>query len=278
VGPITPYRFVVALLLSAVVSLLAWRGHALDRSGALAAWGVGFFTFSFGGMAGAVVLLTFFISSSVLSRLFTRRKAGVNEKFSKGSQRDWGQVLANGGLAAFLIAGTYIFDNPGWLWPAFCGALAAVNADTWATELGVLSPALPRRISNGAEVEKGASGGVTWLGYAVAIAGSGLVAGVGWLFQPQVPAGAFIMLVTLAGVFGTTVDSWLGDTVQAIYFCAHCQKETERHPLHSCGTPTYRQRGWRWLNNDRVNFFCSLSGAILAGLAWWYWFSRLSGS
>jgi uncharacterized protein (TIGR00297 family) len=272
------FRFALAFVLSSLVSLLAWRGRALDRSGALAAWGVGFFIFGFGGLAGAAVLLTFFVSSSVLSRLFAGRKAAVNEKFSKGSQRDWGQVLANGGLASFIAAIAYFSGYPAWFWPAFCGALAAVNADTWATELGVLSPALPRRISNGAQVERGTSGGVTWLGYAVALAGSGVVAMVGWLFLPQIPAGAFIPLVTLAGVMGTTVDSWLGDTVQAIYFCAHCRKETERHPLHSCGTPTYRQRGWRWLNNDWVNFFCSLSGAILAALAWWYWLSRLSGS
>ena len=44
------------------------------------------------------------------------------------------------------------------------------------------------------------------------------------------------MLVTLAGWLGALFDSLLGATVQSIYYCPTCQKETERYPLHSCGT------------------------------------------
>jgi uncharacterized membrane protein len=62
---------------------------------------------------------------------------------------------------------------------------------------------------------------------------------------------------------GSFFDSFLGATVQAIYFCPHCEKETEKHPLHTCGTPTRRVRGLRWLNNDLVNTFCALAGAVV---------------
>ena len=259
-------EFVLAFSLSLLVSLIAWRAHSLNGSGALAALGVGFFTFGFGGLSWAVVLITFFISSSLMSRVYSTRKTGFSEKFSKGSQRDWGQVLANGGLAAILPLLHYFLGESGWIWMAFCGALAAVNADTWATELGVLSRAAPRRISNGVRVERGTSGGITWLGYGVALLGAGLVGVVAWMFSLQNHGLTFGLVVILAGVFGTTVDSWLGDTVQAIYYCPKCEKETERHPHHSCGTSTYQTRGWVWLNNDWVNFFGSLSGAMLAGL------------
>jgi uncharacterized membrane protein len=52
--------------------------------------------------------------------------------------------------------------------------------------------------------------------------------------------------------------------VQAIYFCPKDQKETERHPLHLCGTETVHLRGWEWLTNDWVNFACGAMGGILA--------------
>jgi len=55
----------------------------------------------------------------------------------------------------------------------------------------------------------------------------------------------------------------LGASVQAIYFCPTCAKETEKQ-LHGCGTPTRHVRGWRWLSNDMVNFVSSLLGALVA--------------
>ena len=139
----------VGFLLAALIALLAWRAHALSPSGALAAALTGGLIFGLGGLPWAALLLTFFISSSLLSRLFAGRKAGVSEKFSKGHQRDWGQVLANGGLGALLVTGYALWpESPAW-WAAYVGAMAAVNADTWATELGVLSRSAPRLITSG---------------------------------------------------------------------------------------------------------------------------------
>jgi uncharacterized membrane protein len=72
------------------------------------------------------------------------------------------------------------------------------------------------------------------------------------------------VLVPLAGLLGSLFDSFLGATVQVIYRCPACEKETERHPRHLCGAETTQIRGWRWFNNDWVNFACSLAGAILS--------------
>jgi uncharacterized membrane protein len=71
------------------------------------------------------------------------------------------------------------------------------------------------------------------------------------------------VIIILAGLIGSLFDSTLGATIQAIYWCETCNKETERHPRHSCGTQTYQVRGWSWINNDGVNFACSLMGAFL---------------
>ena len=59
--------------------------------------------FGLGGLPWAVLLIAFFISSSLLSRLFFRRKERMEEKFSKGHRRDAAQVLANGGIAGLCV-------------------------------------------------------------------------------------------------------------------------------------------------------------------------------
>jgi uncharacterized protein (TIGR00297 family) len=255
-------------LLGALIGYLAWKAGSLSTSGAWAATLTGGLIFGLGGLPGAVLLLVFFVSSSALSRWSVQRKAALDEKFSKGSRRDWGQVFANGGLGALLMILSAILPESGWVWAAYAGALAAVNADTWATEIGVLSRAAPRLITTGKPVERGTSGGVTALGYLAVISGAGLVAVFAALFAPAGSRLALVGAALLGGLAGSTFDSWLGATVQAIYYCPTCAKETERHPLHTCGTPTRLLRGWRWLNNDWVNFLCSLAGALAAALLW----------
>lgn len=269
-------QLLYGVVLALAVSLAAYRAHALDRSGAAAAGVLGAVVFGLGGLAWAVLLLAFFISSSGLSRLFKRRKAGLDEKFSKGSRRDAGQVLANGGIAGVFVLLHLLFPGQLWPWMGFAGALAAANADTWGTELGVLSRSLPRMITTGRAAERGTSGAISLAGTASALSGGlliGLLASVLWRWASPltIPPDWSLVLgiaawVTLAGLAGSLVDSLLGATLQAIYTCPACQKETERHPIHLCGTPTVYLRGIPWLNNDWVNMICTLAGGIVAAL------------
>lgn len=261
-------QLLIGLMLGGLIGLGAYRAGALTNSGAWAAMITGGLIFGFGGLPWAVLLLAFFISSSILSRAFSRRKITLSEKFAKGSRRDYGQVLANGGLGALLAIALALLPEGDWQWVAFAGAMAAVNADTWSTELGVLSPIQPRLITTGKMVERGTSGGVTLAGYLAALGGAGLIGFAAALFTSEVSWLGFIGLITLAGVIGATIDSILGATVQSIYYCPKCQKETERYPVHGCGTTTYKVRGWTWLNNDIVNLLCSLVGALTALGGW----------
>lgn len=255
-------------VLGVVVAALAWKAGALSSSGAIAAAISGGMIFGLGGLDWAVLLLLFFISSSLLSRTFGRRKATLNEKFSKGHRRDWGQVLANGGLGAGLAVLAAISQGQELWWAAFMGSMAAVNADTWATELGVLSPTPPRLVISGKIVEKGTSGGVTILGSLASLGGAALIGLGAALVRPEDAVVLALAAAIGGGMLGSLVDSILGATLQAIYYCPACQKETERHPSHTCGTPTTRVRGLSWLNNDWVNFLCALSGAGGAALIW----------
>jgi len=124
---------------------------ALLPSGAGAALGVGAIAL----VAGArwlVLLLLFFGAATAVTRFRRRdktRRAGG--RLDKAGPRDAAQVLANGG--AFALGVLLLAATGDERWAAFAaGALAAASADTWATELGLLSAAAPRSIISGARV------------------------------------------------------------------------------------------------------------------------------
>lgn len=268
-------QMIAGFLLGFTVSLFAWKLGALTLDGSISAAFVGTLIFGLGGFNWAIVLLVFFTSSSVLSRMFTRRKFATDEKFSKGAQRDWEQVMANAGLATILVIIQAMIPNQHWPWLAYVGAMAAVNADTWATEIGVLSQTPPRLIINGQVVERGTSGGISLMGLNASLGGALLVGGFGLIFLERaelitIPERLlFLFVVSLAGFAGSIFDSFLGATFQAMYYCPTCQKETEHYPRHSCGSDTQQIRGLKWLNNDTVNAAASTVGAGFAVVGGW---------
>lgn len=263
-------QIIFGVLLALIVAYAAFRAGSLNQSGTYAAAFTGTIIFGLGGWQWAILLLTFFITASLLTRAFKQRKREVNEKYAKGGQRDAGQVFGNGGIATLFAALHIFFPEAAWPWLGFAAALAAVNADTWATELGVLNPGPPRMITNLRKiVEKGTSGGVSPVGTLASLAGASLIGVLAASLTPTPVPVKTGLLVAVAGLLGALFDSFLGATVQAIYYCPACQKETERNPTHICGTGTIQIRGWKWLDNDWVNFAC---GAFGAGLSMFYYF------
>ena len=289
-------RLVAGLALSAAIGAAAYRRRSLSRSGIAGAILTGTLTFGLGGLMAGLLLIAFFVSSSALSHYKQNRKAALAETFDKTGRRDLGQVLANGGAAALfaVISGLALLGGGASL-PAAClgavvGALAAANADTWATELGVLSKRPPRLITHpGRVVAPGTSGGVTMAGMTAAVAGAGfiglvqgllqqiaqpgpaapvLVSAVFWYNMPATPAHlALVMLVSavLAGTAGSLLDSLLGATVQAAYAKPGGSQLTERR-FDRDGRPNRLARGWRWMTNDWVNFTATLAGAGFGAL------------
>lgn len=273
-----PVNLLLGAMLAAIIAALAYRRGSLDFSGALGAVLVGTLIFAGGGLVWGILLVAFFVTSSVLSHYHARAKEPLAEKFQKGSRRDIGQVLANGGWGACLALAFAIVPQP-ILFFAFVGTVATVNADTWATELGVLSKQPPRLITNGQIVAVGSSGGITMLGTLVALGGALLIGGLAFAateaaaFFPtwfdSVSGAAFLVPIAgLSGLLGSLFDSFLGATVQAIYYCDFDQKETES-ARHRCGRETRLVRGWRWLSNDWVNLFASVMGSAIAAALYW---------
>ncbi len=275
----------LGFVISAAIGWAAYKREALSVSGVVGAILTGTVIFGFGGWTWGLLLITFFVLSSLLSKYKEATKEALAEKFAKGSRRDLAQALANGGAGALIAIAYWLTGNP-LLWFAFVGAMATVNADTWATELGVLSKRLPRLITTGELVEPGTSGGISLQGTLATLAGGAVIGLVGALFlyieslmryTPRVllhplsclvyPANCTMLpvIAALAGLTGSLCDSLLGATVQAIYYSSSREKETEK-VIDPNGTPNTLLRGWRWLNNDWVNFISSVIGAALAAL------------
>jgi uncharacterized protein (TIGR00297 family) len=264
-------RLAVGLLGSGAIALLAFKMRSLTASGAWSAVAMGTGYVIFGGPAWFGSLIVFFASSTAWSR-FKRRhrlKRDAEAKYAKGGRRDAGQVWANGGIGLGLCAAHALWPGDGWLF-AFAGVMAAVNADTWATEIGALSRTAPRSVLSGRSVPPGTSGGVTPLGSAAALAGAASIgAAVALLASPPLasaPAeaapGALFAAAAAAGIAGAFADSWLGATVQSMYRCRVCGSETER--ASHCGGAAQRIRGLAWMTNDAVNLASSAAAGILA--------------
>lgn len=256
-------QMLASLALAAVIAYLAWLAGSLSGDGAIAATGIGMMVFGFGGWQWAVLLLVFFVGSSALSQLLRGRHRAPKDRYAKGSRRDAGQVLGNGAVAAAWVALHVAFPESRWPWFGYAATLAAVTADTWATELGVFSPSSPRLITDlGTSVDRGISGAVSILGTLSALVGAAIIAGLAGALLP-LPVGSAVWIVLIGGLAGALFDSILGASVQCVYRCPKDGLETEQHPLHRCGARTVYKRGWRWLSNDWVNAACGAFGSLV---------------
>ena len=253
-------------VISTILVVVSVRSRNLTGSGGVGAIVIGTVIYGYGGWTWYGDLLAFFFSSSILTKVRYQAKAvkGVNE-LKSGARTVW-QTIGTGGVAAFFAGvGLLFHGEPALLAAGFVGALAEANSDTWAVELGVLSKRNPRLITRiSSDVPPGTSGGISSLGELSAIAGSLLVAFVAEALG--VFRSAPLLLVTataIAAVVAEHLDSVLGATVQAAYYCPQCHKETERK-IHRCGARTRHVKGFEIMTNEAVNLVSTAIGATLA--------------
>ncbi len=254
-------QILIGLLASALVAVVSRRTALLSWSGAAAQFVLGWALFGLGGWKWAVPVLAFFLSSSALTHLGHARKTTVEHRYQKSGSRDAWQVLANGGIAGVMVIGGFSALSPLWYLAAL-GSLAAANADTWASEVGILSRKAPLLVTTLERTEPGTSGGVTLLGSAAALAGGGVIAlsALPWI-APNLRIQA-LSTITLSGTLGMGLDSFMGASLQAQYRCRICGVVTER--TAHCATQTTLIRGVRAVSNDAVNLLCTAAGGGLA--------------
>jgi uncharacterized protein (TIGR00297 family) len=263
----------VAGAICTVLALGAWKAHILDEGGAISAFLIGLATFVVpaDGWKWFIVLLVFLMISSYMThyKYQAKRKKGFAQE--KGGARGWPNVSANG-IVAGLMALSIPFipqQSQELVLAAFLGAVATANADTLATEIGLLNPSDPRLITNLRKiVPAGTSGGISIFGEIATLSGA-LVIGVAAGFlrmtgNPGWPLSVIIGTTMIAGLVGCSVDSLIGATVQGIYRCSVCNKITENRK--HCGSPSIPLRGHKAIDNNVVNLIATIFGAAFAVL------------
>lgn len=244
------------------ISVVSYRATFLRFSGSVSTFLLATVVYGFGGWSWTLPVLTFFLLSSILSRVGRRAKAALEANYEKDGRRDAGQVIANGGIAGLVVILSVLIRDERLIF-AYLGSIAAVTADTWATEIGAFSRVAPRSIISFRQMEPGSSGAVSVLGTAGSMLGAAVIAATGmFAFQRfSMKPIASILVVVFAGICGSIIDSILGATFQAQYRCAVCGTNTERKS--HCGSSTEHFRGFSWMRNDAVNMLCALSGGLL---------------
>ncbi len=254
-------QFLIGLTLAVIFAAASYTLRFLSSSGSVATFILAAIIFGLGGWQWTVPVLAFFILSSGLSKYGKKRKAAYQLMFEKNDTRDAGQVAANGGVAGILILCWYFFPANNVWYYLYLASLAAVTADTWGTEIGLLAKNSPRSIITLKKVETGTSGAVSFAGLAGGALGAFLIALSGNFWMTGIAVHSSFVMVIISGVAGSLIDSVVGATVQAKYRCDVCGKMTER-TIH-CGSPAQLIAGVRWIGNDVVNWACAIGGPLI---------------
>lgn len=285
----------------ALTTAYAIAKRALDSSGVLGAWIVGAPT----GAAShrlALHLYFFFFSSTRITRVGEAYKALIEGEFKKGGYRNLTQVLSNAGMGSVLallyiaVAGAFTKDHPMklprevdptgpdgspsqrrahhqqrrrvQLQAAHMCLYAAMNGDTWASELGVLSPTLPRLITSLTAVPAGTNGAVSLYGLLASV-GGGLAMGLATYVYDLAILGrrhaqfGVVAQAATAGLVGSLVDSLLGALFQysgtlSLVVNGVQQIKVVNEPIAGAARIT----GRHILTNNQVNFISGLLMAI----------------
>ena len=279
--PLKPFGLLASTLAFSIATLIALRGarkKSLSKSGAIAAWLVGFLSVG-SGVRGFVLLFFYQIGSSA-----TKYKKAIKEQrdatASEGSVRGPSQVFACSIIAVILslVHVCFVgeeraidFVNSKLASTLTCAILAHHStclADTLASELGILANSLPTLIiPPWNQVPSGTNGGVTlWGTMWSALGGTmmGLTTVMMDLMSKISPVHPVqvITLGTVCGLLGSVIDSLLGATLQATYLDPDTKlvhhEQSKPHFKHVCGIDL--------CTNVQVNF---ISVAITTYIGGW---------
>ena len=263
---ITFYLAAGGLLFTAVIGFFLYIANYLTRSGYFTFILLGTFLAAFSSPSIWFLLGLFFGSAILIHALKKYLSKKEDTIGKKGATRDAKQLLANSlPLASCALLAYFNVLNLNWTL-LMSTIIAATTADTWASEIGLLSKSRPYNLVNFKKVAPGLSGGVSLLESLAAVGGSLLISATyalgTWLFTPQSFTGAFLLIPLLLGVGGMLIDSLLGATLQSKYQCQVCGKITEQENHHQ--KPCRLISGYRFIDNDVVNL---ISGYVILLLA-----------
>ena len=169
-----------------------------------------------GGHWTWLVTLLAFLSAGVFVtrwRYDEKKEMGFNE--GEDGERDWTNVISNGGVP--MLISLYAFITEDWqeLLPIFVASVAVATSDTFASEVGCLDKRV-YMITTLKKCEPGLNGGFSPNGQIAALVGALLISLVATALGMLVGAEAlsspveFIVSISIIGFLGCQVDSLLG--------------------------------------------------------------------
>ena len=219
--------------------------------------------------------ITFVGTSSIFTRLGKEYK--ISRLLSKDVYgRDRLQIVAVGllpgaiGSICMILYMIGLRDTATKLLLLPLAMIATSNADTWASEIGVLYKGKPRLILKpNIKVEPGTSGAVSPLGIVASLGGAATIACVSALTtrltecvlcDPSYSMQMIFMIVLISGFVGEVTDSILGYALQEKRRCRICGTICE-HDYH-CGEPTEYLWGIRNIKGEHINMMAQAVSAI----------------
>ena len=202
----------------------------LDTKGVFLALLFGMTIVYTGGLSYLILMIVFFVLAIAATRYEheIKRDMGLYEH-----ERGWENVFANGILPTILAVLTSTIGPL----PFIC-SLAAITADKFASEIGVLDQKQPISIFSFRKVKPGTSGAVSVIGTVASLCGAMLIGFASIFLFKMTPTQA--LLIGAAGFIGSFVDTLFG---------------------------VYEENGVG--TKETTNFFCSLAGALAGHLISW---------
>ena len=211
-------QIIISGILSAALSIIAYRLQLLTFSGALASLFVGYTVGVFGSVEWLVLLVAFTFAGLAATKVGMpeKREAGLQE--GDFGERTYKNVLGVGIPAcifAFLYGTLHVYCNGQYdfaLTVAFITTLTVAAADTLASEIGIRDKKV-WLITTFERVRRGTNGGVSVLGTVSSVAAAVFTGVIGWLLIFR-GIDAYVLIPIAMGFVGNLIDSVLGASLE----------------------------------------------------------------
>ena len=204
------FFYLSAILVAlAPACFLLFKFNILTRRGSFLAFLLGFYLAGIGGWPWLMPVLLFFLSSAAFTKLHHTIK-GVG---TKSTARNAWQVIANI-IWAITNSALFLFTRNEIFILFFIAFVAAVTADTWASEIG---PLLNKRcfcLSNMRTVPAGTNGGISFFGSLAAVSGVTIISSLSYYVFFGSWHWDIIAIISVSAFLACFADSLLGTFVE----------------------------------------------------------------
>ena len=217
------YQLLIAIVINALIASATYLAKQISRSGAIGGFIVGTLIFFLAGWNGYVVLVTFFVLGTLVTKVKYREKAEKGIAQEDHGKRGAKHAIAN--CSAALVMGLIAFlgslaDNETlfrFFMVGFTGAFATALSDTASSEIGQAYGKTTILLTSFKRVPPGTEGAVSLEGTFAGIFASLLLALVATAAGVTIGWQGLVAVVVAAFV-GNTLESIIGSTIERLPF------------------------------------------------------------